>query len=579
MICFESHIDSNVVTFFNENKKTLSNVDNINSLLKKVSGINDFFSSSKETEELLSRLENYNSIVEEPNRREYGDFQTNKDLTNQVTNYISSKSENFEFILEPTCGKGNFILASISQFKTIKKIVGVEIYQPYVWETKFKLLSFFLENSNRTKPNIDIIHANAFEFPYEEIANKTKHLQTLIIGNPPWVTNSELGTIDSTNLPQKSNFKKHKGFDALTGKGNFDIGEYISLIMLKHFGKHNGTFAFLIKNSVIRNITHDQINKQYQISNSEKLNIDSKKEFNVSVNASLFLTTLNQEPDFICKELDFYTHKKITTFGWYKDKFVNSIKDYDETSEIDGKSSFVWRSGIKHDCSKIMEFERVNGHFVNGLKQELKLEKELVFGLLKSSDLKDSETNQFRKLTIVTQKKIGAKTNYIKSDYPLTFDYLNRNKEYFDKRKSSIYKDKPSFSIFGVGDYSFTPFKIGISGMYKTTHFTLIKPEKGKPIMLDDTCYFIGFQDLKMAKIAHYLVNSKVSQKFLKSIIFSDSKRSINKDILMRIDFKTLYDKIGFNSISNDLKGLTESEWTKFGGLIKKTPDLQMKIF
>ncbi len=579
MICFESHIDSNAVTFFRENKKLLSNIDGINLLLKNVSGINDFFNSREETEELQNRLEEYSSIVEEPNRREYGDFQTNKDLTNQVTNYISSKSENIEFVLEPTCGKGDFILASIRQFKTIKRIVGVEIYQPYVWETKFKILSFFLENSRNKKPNIDIIHANAFEFPYESIANETKHLRTLIIGNPPWVTNSELGTIDSNNLPQKSNFKKHKGFDALTGKGNFDIGEYISLIMLKHFDRHNGIFAFLIKNSVVRNITHDQINKQYRIVEAEKLNIDSKKEFNVSVNASLFLTKLNHEPDFICKELDFYTRKNITTFGWYKDKFVNSIVDYDETSDIDGKSSFVWRSGIKHDCSKIMELERVNGHFVNGFKQELKLEKDLVYGLLKSSDLKDYTTNQFRKLTIITQKKIGQKTNYIKSDYPLTFSYLNSNKEYFDKRKSSIYRDKPSFSIFGIGDYSFSPFKVGISGMYKTTHFTLVKTDNGKPIMLDDTCYFIGFQDYKMAQIAHYLVNSKISQKFLKSIIFSDSKRSINKDILMRIDFEMLYSKIGFNSIKTELKELTENEWDSFGGLIKKTPDLQMKMF
>ncbi len=579
MICFESHIDSGCVAFFRENKNTLSNLDGINLTLKSVSGINNFFNSREETEELQNRLEEYISIVEEPNRREYGDFQTNQILTNQVTNYISSKSENIEFVLEPTCGKGNFILASIKQFKTIKKIVGVEIYRPYVWETKFKILAFFLENQKRAKPDIDIIHANAFEFSYESIANETNHLQTLIIGNPPWVTNSELGTIDSTNVPQKSNFKKHKGFDALTGKGNFDIGEYISLIMLKYFNHHNGVFAFLVKNSVIRNIIHDQKNKQYRIADSEKLNIDSKKEFNVSVNASLFLTKLNQEPDFICKEFDFYTKQGVTTFGWYKDKFVNSIKDYDEASEIDGTSSFVWRSGIKHDCSKIMELERVNGHFVNGLKQELKLEKELVFGLLKSSDLKDNTANKFRKLTIITQKKIGQKTNYIKSDYPLTFDYLNSNREYFDKRKSSIYKDKPSFSIFGVGDYSFSPFKVGISGMYKTTHFTLIKTDNGKPIMLDDTCYFIGFQDYKMAQIAHYLVNSKISQKFLKSIIFSDSKRSINKDILMRIDFEILYDKFDFNSISKDLEGLTKSEWDKFGGLIKKTPDLQMKIF
>ena len=122
--------------------------------------------------------------------------------------YAFSKNKDFEFVLEPTCGKGNFILASIKQSNSIKKIVGVEIYQPYVWETKFKILNHYLLNKVALKPEIDIIHRNAFEFDYEQLAKSTSQLKTLVIGNPPWVTNSELGSIDSKNLPQKSNFKK-----------------------------------------------------------------------------------------------------------------------------------------------------------------------------------------------------------------------------------------------------------------------------------------------------------------------------------------------------------------------------------
>jgi len=32
--------------------------------------------------------------------------------------------------------------------------------------------------------------------------------------------------------------------------------------------------------------------------------------------------------------------------------------------------------------------------------------------------------------------------------------------------------------------------------MYKTTIFSLVKPIDNKPVMLDDTCYFIGFETL-----------------------------------------------------------------------------------
>lgn len=579
MTYLEAHITDIALDFFIENQKLLLQFSDMNSLIKEVSGINNFFSNQEEATELHTEIELNQSIISEPDRREYGDFQTNRHLATEVAKYIYSKSKDFEFVLEPTCGKGNFLLASISKFKSLKRIVGVEIYKPYVWKTKFGILTYYLSNPANQKPKIDIVHGNAFEFNYNELANSTAHLKTLVIGNPPWVTNSELGSLDSKNLPNKSNFKKHKGLDAMTGKGNFDIGEYISYIMLKSFDSHNGIFAFLIKNSVVKNLVHDQKTNKFRIGNIEKLNIDSKREFNVSVNACLFISQFNSNPSQTCKELDFYNRKLNTVFGWYNNKFVNSITDYQKASFIDGKSIFTWRSGVKHDCSKVMELERVNGHFKNALGEEVSLENDLTYGLLKSSDLKEYKTNSFRKLTIITQQRIGQETKHIKDDYPLTHNYLSTHKEFFDKRKSSIYRDKPDFSIFGIGDYSFTNYKVAISGLYKSTHFTLVSPNDNKPIMLDDTCYFIGFNNLKTAEIAHYLVNSDSIQQFLKSIIFSDSKRSINKDILMRIDFEKALQHSDFEVAKNEIKDLKKEHWEDFGKLVRKEEAEQITLF
>ena len=61
-----------------------------------------------------------------------------------------------------------------------------------------------------------------------------------------------------------------KGIDAIIGKGNFDIGEFISLKILDLFSKENGYFAFLIKNSVINNTVFEQKTNHYPISNIEK---------------------------------------------------------------------------------------------------------------------------------------------------------------------------------------------------------------------------------------------------------------------------------------------------------------------
>ena len=570
MSFFETDIGGLAFDFFFKNQKSLLDFTNSNSIIKKVSGINNFFTSQKQAADLLENIKGHGSMVSEPDRREYGDFQTNPLLARKVADYTFSKSKDFEFVLEPTCGKGNFLMASIEQSQELKKVVGVEIYLPYVWETKFKILAHFLSTKEAPKLEIDIIHANAFEFSYEALAESTRNLKTLVIGNPPWVTNSELSSVNSENTPKKSNFKKHSGFEAITGKGNFDIGECISLSLLRCFDKHRGAFAFLIKNSVVKNLIQDQLQNKFRIGQLEKLNIDSKKEFNVSVNACLFLTQLNTEPDFTCKEYDFYTSEFLTNFGWYKDKFVYSIQDYDKSGIIEGKSKFVWRSGVKHDCSKVMELERINGHFKNTLGEEVEIEDSLAYGLLKSADLKKDKTNSFRKLTIITQKRVGQETGYIKDKYPLTFKYLTSHKDFFDKRKSSIYKEQPNFSIFGIGDYSFKKYKIAISGLYKSTHFTLVGPNENKPLMLDDTCYFIGFDNLKMAEIAHYLVNSQLVQQFLKSIVFPDSKRSVNKDTLMRIDFEKVFESSDFERAKGKIKDLNIEHWEAFGQMVKK---------
>jgi hypothetical protein len=52
-----------------------------------------------------------------------------------------------------------------------------------------------------------------------------------------------------------------------------------------------------------------------------------------------------------------------------------------------------------------MELERINGGFRNAIGEEFELEEDLVFGILKSSDLKSDSIDTPRKYTIVTQKK------------------------------------------------------------------------------------------------------------------------------------------------------------------------------
>ena len=597
MNVFEANITHQVSDYLFENLKNITSFEIANQKLYTDFKILDFFENNDELKSLKETISISNNIIEE-DRAAYGDFQTNEDLADKIILRLVSRGISPQIIVEPTCGKGNFVIASLKHFTEIENVIGVEIYKPYVWETKFNIIHFFLNNPKANKPTIEIAHCDVFDYDFKKIAKQFSGkvlpfgedlggAKILIIGNPPWVTNSKLGSLNSSNLPKKANFKNHSGLDAMTGKGNFDIAESITLLMLNTFQTMNGNLLLLVKNSVIKNIVFDQKANNYAISNIEKHCIDSKKEFNVSVEAAAFYCKLNSKSVFDCKEFDFYKNTEKVSFGWLNDKFVSNIDTYIHNKNIDGECPFVWRQGLKHDCSAIMELDKVNGHYVNGLNEEVKLEDGLVYGILKSSDLKNAVISQTRKYTIVTQKKVGQETKFIKDDYPKTYKYLTDHQTNFDARKSSIYNNKPAFSIFGIGDYSFKPFKVAISGLYKTFHFTLILPQNEKPLMLDDTCYLLGFDKIEFAVYTLILLNADTTMQFLKSVTFSDAKRTFTKDVLMRIDLSELakqidriYLEIELNKINTlyDLN-LTISLWHSFLDEMKPLHSKQVELF
>lgn len=588
MKIFDAHITPAIQKFIQLKLTRNLSLSNANKLLHSVSGIVFFFETEEDLQELKEKVFSSSNFLEESDRAEYGDFQTNEDLAASVAKYLSTRIEKPDVVIEPTCGKGNFIVAALKTFKSLKKVYGIEIYKPYVWETKFSILNFFIENSEANRPDIFISHYNVFDFDFSAVATEVSGQNVLVVGNPPWVTNSMLGGLNSSNLPTKSNFKRHNGLDAITGKGNFDIAEYITMMMLETFQNQNGNIALLVKNSVIKNIVFDQKKNSYKIGSLEKHYIDTKKEFNVSVDAALFFCKLNVSPSYECKEFNFYKKSEPElSFGWVNEKFVSNIKSYAHSQHIDGTCPFEWRQGLKHDCSSIMELDKVNGHYVNSLNEEIELENDLVYGILKSSDLKNTIVKEPRKYTIVTQRKVGQDTSYIKSNYPKTFQYLSNHQSSFDARKSSIYKDKPSFSIFGIGDYSFKPFKVVISGLYKTFHFTLVLSKNEKPLMLDDTCYMLGFDNLDYAVYALILLSSQTTKELLQSITFPDAKRTFTKDVLMRIDLYKLSNQFSLNALKKEIEILNKQysltaktdKWNTFVDALRPVQSGQIAMF
>lgn len=459
---------------------------------------------------------------------EFGDFQTPLSLAKKCTELISSFYKP-NYVVEPTCGLGYFLEASVNQWGKRPEYRGYEINSEYIDKFEERCPDMFA--------SINVEHADFFTLDLDEVCGSKS--KPLVIGNPPWVTNSQLGVLNSKNLPEKSNIKKLSGFDALSGKSNFDISEWMIIKLTEILNEKSGVLAMLCKTSVARNVFQYNYKNSHENVGYKIFRIDSKKEFDVSVDACLFICDYSNGGDeSVC---DIYDDLSIESFsnriGISEEKIVADIDLHKETKPlVAGSADIVWRSGVKHDASKVMELTLVDGEYLNGFKEIVDVESDYVYPLLKSSDLANNRLTP-RKFVIVTQKKVGDDTSIIKTDAPKLWKYLNKHSEKLDGRKSSIYKSQPRFSMFGIGDYSFKPYKIAISGLYKKINFCLLEPFDGKTFMLDDTCYMLGFDSLKEAKKHMKLLKSNLITDYISSLIFWDAKRPINSDILKSIDF------------------------------------------
>lgn len=472
--------------------------------------------------------------------RQFGDFQTPDDLAREVIQTLRLHHEiSPEVVIEPTCGKGAFLRAAFNEFKN-SKIIGLDINGEYVREAKLSISKY--PNSE----NVTIYESDFFDTNWEAlISNLSGYI--LVIGNPPWVTSSELSVLNSRNLPSKSNFQNRRGIEAITGSGNFDISEWMLLQYIEWLSKREGTIALLCKYSVARKVIR-QVKKTGNRLSAYIYLIDAKIHFGASVEACLFILSAGFDSSSECKVYKNLKSKKISYLIGERDGLIvrDTVK-YEKWKHLSGQDlRYVWRSGIKHDCSKVMELEQVQGGlFLNGMDEKYILEKTYLYPLLKSSDIGNGRTNNYRKLVLITQQSVGDDTSIIQDNAPKTWQYLLEHNQYLKNRRSSIYKNKPPYSIFGIGSYSFKNWKIAISGLYKRLKFCLVEPLDGKPVMFDDTVNFLSFETEEEARFIFGLITSNPALDFLDSTIFWDEKRPITIDILRRLSLKAVAKELG----------------------------------
>ncbi|MBS2016301.1 MAG: SAM-dependent DNA methyltransferase [Deltaproteobacteria bacterium] len=464
-------------------------------------------------------------------RQELGDWQTPLDLAAAALDVVVRRSRAPATVVEPTCGKGAFLVAAKERFPRAD-LLGLEIDPRYAEAARAAL------GSRRAT----VETADFFDVDWEA---KLRGLREpiLVAGNPPWVTSAVLGVLGSSNAPVKTNFKRMRGIDALTGKSNFDISEWMLLRLVEALQGRDATLAVLCKTAVARRVIEHAAARGWSLSPGALHRIDAHRHFRASVDAVLFVADVGGRAGPSTRWPVYETLEDGATrrsMALVNGALVADLPGLARTSHLAGSCEPEWRSGLKHDCARVMELVLEGDELRNGLGERVDVESEHVFPMLKSSDVANPGLERATRAMIVPQRVLGEDTARLARSAPRLFRYLTAHRALLRARKSSIYRGQPDFAVFGVGPYTFAPWKVAVSGLYKRYDPVLLGPRGGKPVVLDDTCYFLPFGRESEARAVWRALRSAPAREFFEARIFWDAKRPIKKAILQQVDLDAL---------------------------------------
>jgi len=473
--------------------------------------------------------------------RDLGDFQTPPALAREIRSALQRRGFTWSRVLEPTCGIGN-VLLEFAATDGVDECLGIELQASYAQRARSRLAS--LDGGPAHTVQTDSIFC-------VDLAGLQwgSSGRLAVVGNPPWVTNSELGAMRSQNLPPKSNRKLLTGLDAITGSANFDLTEFIWLKLLEDLKEESPVIALICKSHVARNVLQYIYDRSIGVQSAVMWRIDAQKHFEASVDACVLAVDVSYGGPRLREVAifpDLSAERPHGSLTFRAGQLVNGLSaDDDLIGSVLGTSSLTWRQGLKHDAASVMEMVLGLEGLKNKVGDYVEIEPEYCFPLMKGSDVFHARYPESTgRRVIVPQRELGEDTAPLRRTAPKLWRYLEAHGPALDGRRSSIYRGKPRFSVFGIGDYSFAPYKVAVSGLHKEPRFRAVGPSQGKPVMFDDTCYLLPLPAPETAALVASALNSSLGRRTLDTLIFRDAKRPIKKSALRRIDIEALVELV-----------------------------------
>ena len=383
----------------------------------------------------------------------------------------------------------------------------------------------------------------------------------LIVGNPPWVNWEDLPQSyrDQTKvLWQNYGLFSLTGHEARLGGGKKDISMLMMYVSIDKYLKNKCKLCFVITETLFKTQGAGDGFRRFQIgTNGTNFRIDHLDDMvkltpfeGVTNRTAVVLCTKGEKTRYPVSymlwkkkektkiELDFTFEEAIDhtvrrhlsarpadnndTSPWLaaKPKALRVIQKVLGQSEYKAwAGSCTWLNGVY--WGTIQRADRGFVQFTNLFDEgkikvqpvETRMESALVYPLLRARDVDrwHAEPSAHIIVSQDPEKRTGYDIKWMQKNLPLTSGYFERFREQLSNRSGykKYLQGEPYYSMYNVGKYTFSPFKVAWRGEVAPTLIaSVVGLVESKPVVPDQTSYFVPFENRVEAHFLCAFINS-----------------------------------------------------------------------
>lgn len=444
-------------------------------------------------------------------RRTLGQFHTPEWLVTDVLGELDEGLRLRGRILDPGCGSGVFVRLLLRERlergmapdEALQGLYGIEVDPLAVLIARFSITLEFLRQG--VTPPSDVpspIHWGdaVLGASFGAERNALPKVEALV-GNPPWVGWDVLSRDYRDRLRKRVldrlDLYESEGFLSRLGGASDDLLHVFTSVTIDRHLARDGQVLYLVKRSLFDNVTGRDFRRlrlRRRAGSSRSLAVlhvqdlsGLGKIFDDGAGATALLHLVADRATSFPIPWD----ERVDRDGTMRRGHAQPARDeegapwrivWDDgecAPDLEGENAYAARirHGLKHDAEDVFALEVVerSGDLVICRDETgtFEIESDLVFPYLKSRHVRAFSILGHGHVLLPQQRAGMDNEAWLREHRPCAYTYLRRHAGRLAQRRSSVYRKGVFYGLFGLGEYSFAPWRVAWCSMGEDPRFVV----------------------------------------------------------------------------------------------------------